>query len=201
MEASARKGEEGLRERKRRETLQRISEVGLSLFLSKGYDATTLEEIATEAGISPRTFFYYFKSKDDIILAYVSGFNKEVRASITERGPIGSPLNSVEKAMAAVADRFATPKLMSIVRLMRESDALRTKNRNSSHLEDAIFEAICDAWPTKGRRDRLRLVAIASMGAMRVAVDAWLAQSGKRPLSMYLRDAFSGLKTEMSESD
>ena len=65
---------EGLRERKRRQTLQRIAEVGLSLFLRKGYEATTLDEIAAAAGISRRTFFYYFKSKDEVLLAYLGGY-------------------------------------------------------------------------------------------------------------------------------
>jgi AcrR family transcriptional regulator len=54
---------EGLRERKKRETLQRIAETGLKLFIAQGYEGTTLEAIAEAAGISRRTFFYYFKSK------------------------------------------------------------------------------------------------------------------------------------------
>ena len=58
---------EGLRERKRRETLQRIAEVGLKLFSEHGYEATTLEAIAEAAGIPPRTFFYYFKTKDEVL--------------------------------------------------------------------------------------------------------------------------------------
>ena len=53
----------GLRERKKRETLQRITETGLKLFVENGYEATTLEAIAAEASIARRTFFYYFKSK------------------------------------------------------------------------------------------------------------------------------------------
>ncbi len=65
--------EEGLRERKRRETLHRIAEQGLKLFLSNGYEATTLDAIAEAAGISRRTFFYYFKSKEEILLAWQDG--------------------------------------------------------------------------------------------------------------------------------
>ncbi len=60
---------QGVRERKRRETLQRITDAGIRLFVEKGYEATTLDEIAAAAGISRRTFFYYFKSKDEILLS------------------------------------------------------------------------------------------------------------------------------------
>jgi len=197
MHAVASNRDEGLRERKRRETLQRISEVGLSLFLTKGYDATTLDEIAAEAGISRRTFFYYFKSKDDIVLAYIGGFAEALGVIIKERGSAHSPLDSVQYAMVKLAGRFDTPKQLAIARFMRESEALRIKRRNNLQLEQAVFEALCEVWPAKNRRTRLRLVAIASMGAMRVAVDSWLEQNGKQPLPKCFRDAFSNLKAEM----
>jgi hypothetical protein len=47
------------------------------------------------------------------------------------------------------------------------------------------------------RREGLRFVAVASMGATRLAVDTWLAQDGKRPLANYIQDAFKTLKTEI----
>ena len=59
----------GLRERKRRETSERIIEKGLKLFVKNGYEATTLDAIAEAAGISRRTFFYYFKSKEELSIA------------------------------------------------------------------------------------------------------------------------------------
>ncbi len=64
---------EGVRERKRRETRQRIAETALRLFLANGYENTSLDTIAAEAGISRRTFFSYFKSKEDILFVWQSG--------------------------------------------------------------------------------------------------------------------------------
>ncbi|MGE0394761.1 MAG: TetR/AcrR family transcriptional regulator, partial [Vicinamibacterales bacterium] len=61
---------EGLRERKHRETRRRIADAGLRLFLDRGYDGTTVDAIAAEAGISRRTFFSYFKSKDEILATW-----------------------------------------------------------------------------------------------------------------------------------
>src|SRR5258705_515106 len=72
----------GLREQNRQHTLQRIAEVGIELFLAKGYEATTLDEIAAAAGISRRTFFYYFKSKEDILLTHLEGYADALRASV-----------------------------------------------------------------------------------------------------------------------
>ncbi len=58
----------GLRERKRLETLHRIQEEALRLFDEQGYDATTIEQIAEAAGVSPSTFYRYFPVKEDVVV-------------------------------------------------------------------------------------------------------------------------------------
>lgn len=57
----------GLRERNRKLTELRIEDVATAMFLDRGVDAVTLEEICEEAGVSRRTFFNYFESKDQVI--------------------------------------------------------------------------------------------------------------------------------------
>jgi len=58
---------EGLRERKKRRTKRAIQEVALDLFEKQGFDATTVDQIAEAAEISPSTFFNYFPSKEDAV--------------------------------------------------------------------------------------------------------------------------------------
>ncbi|MEU2541745.1 TetR/AcrR family transcriptional regulator [Streptomyces iakyrus] len=57
----------GLRQRKKMRTRQALIEGALRLFAEKGYDQTTVAEIAATADIATRTFFSYFDSKDDIV--------------------------------------------------------------------------------------------------------------------------------------
>jgi len=189
---------EGLRERNRRQTLQRIAEVGVELFLAQGYEATTLDEIAAAAGISRRTFFYYFKGKDDILLAHIDGYADALKASVLEHSSGEAPLEVVREALLKLSIRFQLPRTIAIARLIGQSEALRASSqRGYLRREQAVFEALCELWPAKERRDRLRLVAMASIGALRIAVDAWLEQDGKRPLAKYVQDAFDNLKAEI----
>jgi len=186
---------EGLRERNRRATLQRIADVGMELFLANGFDATTLDEIAAAAGISRRTFFYYFRSKDDILLAHISGYDDALRASIRDHTSAGEPIDVVREALLEMSARFQTSRTVAISRLIRESEVLSSrKHRNDLHREQVVYATLCELWPGRDRRDRLRLVAMAASGALRIAVDAWLEQGGKRQLTKYVQDAFANLK-------
>ncbi len=57
----------GLRERKKQRTHESIARVALELFAQRGYDETTLDDIAEAADISKRTIFSYYQSKEDIL--------------------------------------------------------------------------------------------------------------------------------------
>ncbi len=59
----------GLRERKKHRTRQLLQQEALKLFVSQGYDGTTVEQICDAAEISPSTFFRYFPSKEDVVFA------------------------------------------------------------------------------------------------------------------------------------
>jgi AcrR family transcriptional regulator len=193
--------EEGLRERKRRETLRRIAEQGLKLFLTKGYEATTLDEIAEAAGISRRTFFYYFKSKEDILMAWQGGgFTETVQAAVLEQSTKQSPLDAVKNALVELTSRFqADPKqAKALDNLMCSTESLRVRHQ-AKYVEEeqAVFEALCQMWPQPKRQPALRIVAMMSIGAFRLAIDSWIRDEGRRPLPAYLKEAFANLKSEI----
>jgi AcrR family transcriptional regulator len=200
MESSAHK-EEGLRERKRRETLRRIAEQGLKLFLTRGYEATTLDAIAEAAGISRRTFFYYFKSKEEILLAWQDGgFTETLRAAVLEQSTKQSPLNAVKNALLELTIRFQFDYKQTrvIERLMCANESLRIRHQaRYVEKEQAVFDALCQMWPQPKRQPALRIVAMMSIGALRLAIDNWNRDQGKRPIAIYLKEAFADLKSEI----
>lgn len=188
---------EGLRERKRRETRQRIAETALRLFLAKGYEGTTLDAIAAEAGISRRTFFSYFKSKDDIILFGLDADSARMIADLLKTSPDVPPLDAVRDVMVKRIARHTTEQMKAIDDLMLSSESLLARKQTFyAKQEQALFNAMCEVWRQPERRPALRMVAMVSIGAMRVALQAWREQTGQRKsAAKFLRDAFDSLKS------
>ncbi|OAA26386.1 transcriptional regulator [Frankia sp. EI5c] len=89
---------EGLRERKKRRTRQAIIEVAHELFHEKGYDPTTLEEIAAGADVSVRTLFRYFTGKEAIALAPLDEMGDLTVAALRRRPADEPPLTALRNA-------------------------------------------------------------------------------------------------------
>jgi AcrR family transcriptional regulator len=79
----------GLRERKKRATRDALARAGLELFVERGYDETTLAEIAEVAGVSTRTIFAYFPSKEDILFATMQTMRDALAQALADR-PAGT---------------------------------------------------------------------------------------------------------------
>jgi AcrR family transcriptional regulator len=79
----------GLRERKKRATRDALARAGLELFVERGYAETTLAEIAEVAGVSTRTIFAYFPSKEDILFATMQTMRDALAQALADR-PAGT---------------------------------------------------------------------------------------------------------------
>jgi AcrR family transcriptional regulator len=108
--AAARPG--GLRERKKARTRASIREHALRLFREQGYHATTVEQIAEAAEVSPSTFFRYFPTKEDVVLQ--DDFDIVTLAAF-ERQPAGlSPVAAFRAAWAETYAALTEEELASI---------------------------------------------------------------------------------------
>lgn len=94
----------GLRERKKRETRRAIHRAALDLVEEFGFDAVTTDEIAGRAGVSPRTFFNYFPTKEGAVLGTTPADLDELRAQLAER-PEDEPI--LDSIRVIVRDRLA----------------------------------------------------------------------------------------------
>ena len=117
-----------LRDRKKERTRRALVEAAAELFATRGYEATTVADIAAAADIAPRTFFGYFASKEELLFP---ASDARVRASvdaIATRAPGESPVDVLLRGLDAAAapdddlvDRLAALRL----KLIREVPAVR----------------------------------------------------------------------------
>ncbi len=99
-------GELGLRERKKLRTREAIATVALDLFAERGYQQTTVAEIAEAAEVSRGTLFAYFPSKEEIVFADTSPLREQLCHELRHRS---SGLSAVDTLRAFVADHMITP--------------------------------------------------------------------------------------------
>lgn len=188
--------DEGVRERKRRETHRRIAEVGQNLFLAHGFDGTTVDAIAEAAGISRRSFFSYFKAKDDIIVFWQQADSAILFAELLKVSPSVKPLQAVRDVMVNHIARYTTEQMTVVDNLMQSSETLLARKQAFyAEQEQALFHTLCQVWREPERKMELRMVAMVSIGAMRLSLLAWREQTGKRqPVAKFLREAFTRLE-------
>lgn len=181
-----------LRDRKRQLTLERIAEAGLKLFIENGYEATTLDAIAAASGISRRTFFHYMKSKEEVLLAHESGkFPQFLRPTFLMQSPDQSPLAAARKTLLALASMYETKESILADRILRSMEALRLrKEALLVQMEEVLAQAMYTLWPDPARQPALRLDAMVSMGALRVAKENWRREEAAFALTHYIDGAF-----------
>src|SRR5690242_11171163 len=95
----------GLRERKKRETRDALTRTALGLFAERGYDETTLADIAEAAGVSTRTIFAYFPSKEDILFCTMAQMSGSLAEALATRPAGTDALTTLRDFIVASADR------------------------------------------------------------------------------------------------
>lgn len=160
--------QEGLRARKKDETRRRIAEAAMALFRSRGFEATTLDDIAKAAHVSKRSFFDYFPSKEDVVFAWQDQFRTELVTEVAARPRTETHIVAAERAFIAALGRYDLADAMSHARLMHDAPALRARD----HLKyEALERDLGDALMKRsnGARDelRIRLIAMLMIGALR----------------------------------
>ena len=173
----------GLRELKKERTRKAIQSQALRLIASRGYDATTCEQIAAAAEVSPATLFRYFATKEDIVLrdSYDPLIADAVRARPARESSLTAVRRGLADALAAVyqgdieAIRQRTALILSVPALKARSG--EQQDSLVTHLTRALAER-------SGRSDTdlsIEVAASTCAAALEVAVGRWARDGGDLP--------------------
>ncbi|SEM59412.1 transcriptional regulator, TetR family [Pseudoxanthomonas sp. GM95] len=182
-----------MRQQKRKETRARISKAALGLFIAKGFEATTLDELAVAAGISRRTFFHYFKSKEEVLVGCATtDFKDEILQGVVELGQSCAPLGAIEQVMTRLAVKYESPKLLHVDRLLGATDGLRERqDAGYVDLELALAQTFKQVWGKRLPDDEARLIALIAVGNLRIAKERWRLPENTSSLERCMRVTFA----------
>ena len=107
--------DEGLRERKKRQTRQRISDVATALFVFRGFDAVRVSDVADVVGVSEKTLYNYFPTKEAMVFDMADDDVERVAAALRERKADESPTRAVLRAMLAGLDALTASDGLDLI--------------------------------------------------------------------------------------
>lgn len=189
---------EGLRERKKAETRRALASAALRLADELGPDGVTVEVIAEAAGVSSRTFFNYFASKEDAIAGITPAQSSELLADLIARPEGEAPLDALRATAHSVAGRLeaSAHDWMRRRSLFRRYPTLAARHAAGfAEVERGLVEEIARRTGLDPDRDTYpALVVSAALGAIRVAIAVWWERDRPGPLTDLLDETFDHLQ-------
>jgi AcrR family transcriptional regulator len=192
-----------LRERKRTRTRLMIQTEALRLFVEKGYAQTTVEEIADAAAISPRTFFRYFPSKEDVVIwDEYDPLALDLLAARPKDEPLAETFRAVIRETLGGLYRHDPERLLSRIQLASTVPEVRARFLEEQTRGVEQLAELLGRERGAGVDDlSLRVLGSAMLAAVSVALDAWQREGGKPDLLELLdraTDALAAATRELS---
>ncbi|WP_392676301.1 TetR/AcrR family transcriptional regulator [Streptomyces sp. LN785] len=185
----------GLRERKKIKTRSAIRSAMYRLVAEQGYEATTVEQIAEAAEVSPSTVFRYFPTKEDIVL---TDELDPVLAQEMRARPAGeSPIDSLRHVLALATETARGEEREEVIlrsRLMVEVPAIRARMAESMSVTSRMLSEILAERGGRDPRDlEVRVFATALLGALQETTLYWAERGHRDDLRVLVNRTFDAL--------
>lgn len=191
----------GLRERKREKLRERLVDVGMRLFIERGFDRVSIEDVVDEVDVSVRTFFRYFPSKGALVVAWHEKLNNELVRRVLTQPTSTPPLIAAHRAMAALIEAYEQDreKALGIARLTQATVSVQAELAGSNQrLQRELADGIAARWALPPQSLVAPTAAAAVIALANIAVGAWIARDGAGSPSALVDDAFETLAGMLS---
>ncbi len=168
---------EGLRQRKKQRTREQIVNAAMGLFDERGYQATTIADIAEAADVAPRTFFSYFPSKEAVVFHTLDRDLESLETMLRERPAGEQAFDALRRWIEAMFDQWKAEGEESSLRkrLCRENETLANfATATMGRIHTLLLDAVARDLGEPADALRPRLVAAAAVAALS-ALDAELS--------------------------
>ncbi len=168
----------GRRERKKQETRDALVAAALELFVARGVDATTVDEIADAVDVSARTFHRYFPTKEDVLFADSERRQTAFAAFLAERPDDEGLFDTLRTAAHRLADSFLNDPAIERQRMTLIATSYNLRARSLQHtdaLNEIVAEHVAKRLRVEPGEPLPRLLAACTIAALRTARERWLA--------------------------
>jgi AcrR family transcriptional regulator len=173
----------------------RLGQAAMELYAERGYEQTTVADIAERAGVTARTFFRYFPDKREVLFAGSDALAEQLAAAIDAAPANEAPLTAVAAALGVVARFIGTDRAHSLSRqaILVENPGLQERELTKLASWSRV---LAGGLRRRGVGDTAAtLAAETGVAVFRVAFERWLSGPARRSLATTLRMSFDELRT------
>ncbi|MFC6090759.1 TetR family transcriptional regulator [Saccharothrix lopnurensis] len=191
----------GLRERTRRAVRTEIAAVAMRLFLDRGFDRVTIDQVAAEAGVSRRSLFRYFDTKEDLVLGNLADSAEAVLAALEARPAGEDAWTALRAAFQVLVENpaFSADRTTRTWRMLRETPSLRARYLEK-HLRmvDLLVPQVArrlGVAPGGPPDPRPTAIVTSALACLDTAVEVWAASDGEQRLEDLYDQAVAAVRS------
>lgn len=181
--------------RRRHLVQEEIERAALRLFLEHGYDAVSIDDIAGAVGMSGRTFFRYYATKDEVLRRFQAGLNEALIEAFRQRPADETALQALRAAFAATSHvaRSDRERVRALGRLLATAPAVHARSMGETLLDDRLAGEFARRSRARRTDARPAIVVAAVSAAAVIGWNRWVASDETRDPSVAVTRAIDAL--------
>jgi len=185
----------GLRERKKHRTTIALQDAAYRLFSERGYHKTTVDDIAAAAGVSTRTYYRYYKNKEDVVLGPLSDSLDHYRAILAGRPSSEPPMQALQESFMEFTSEVEDPVMRTRLELVASEPELQRGafELGSRWQNELTSDLVVKAHGGEDDRRSLWLAAGMAITLWIGSLRLWVEAGGKRTLADVVSDTFGSI--------
>ena len=178
----------------------RLGSAAMDLYLERGFDQTTVADIAERAGLTSRTFFRYFADKREVLFGGSGELRQRMVDALAEVPDTASAMDAVAAALASVAQLLGRDRAFSRQRHSVISANLELQERELIKMA-GMGAALAEGLRGRGVPEpQASLAAQAAIGVIHVSFERWLAEQGDADLASVMSDSLGQLRAVTAQA-
>ncbi|GAB3597508.1 TetR/AcrR family transcriptional regulator [Microbacterium tumbae] len=185
-------------DRQRAALRQEIADAALELFVRHGFETTTVDAIVDAVGISRRSFFRYFGTKEDVLLGDLNTRGDAVARALAARPATEGAWEALRGAMVdAQPETFHDARSdLAVARMMRDTPSLRARrSEKRQYWQEVLTPLVARRIPAEDAELRAAAIVSAMLACVDVASDAWVDSEGEADMERLYDSAVAAIRS------